>query len=70
MTHAGQSSMQELLCHQKPALPIPVQGDQPLNAKEIVRMGVGLSVPYFTLTEEKLFQVSKGTPKITIYVPM
>ena len=57
ITHAGQSSMQELLCHQKPALAVPVQGDQPLNAKELVRMEVGLSVPYPSLNEDDLYQV-------------
>ena len=57
ITHAGQSSMQELLCHQKPALAVPVQGDQPLNAKELVRMEVGLSVPYHSLKEVDLYQV-------------
>ena len=57
ITHAGQSSMQELLCHQKPALAVPVQGDQPLNAKELVRMEVGLSVPYSSLNEDDLYQV-------------
>ena len=58
ITHAGQSSMQELLCHQKPALAVPVQGDQPLNAKELVRMEVGLSVPYPSLNEDDLYQVT------------
>lgn len=48
--------MQELLCHQKPGLAIPVQGDQPVNAKELVRMGAGLSVPYPTLNEEDFYQ--------------
>ena len=57
ITHAGQSSMQELLCHQKPALAVPVQGDQPLNAKELVRMEVGLSVPYSSMNEDDLYQV-------------
>ena len=57
ITHAGQSSMQELLCHQKPALAVPVQGDQPLNAKELVRMEVGISVPYPSLNEDDLYQV-------------
>ena len=56
ITHAGQSSTQELLCHQKPGLAVPVQGDQPINAKELVRMGAGLSVPYPTLNEEDLYQ--------------
>ena len=67
MTHAGQSSMQELLCHQKPAVPIPVQGDQPLNAKELVRMGVGLSVPYPSLTENDLFQVNLNLEAFDIH---
>ena len=55
ITHAGQSSFQELLCHQKPGLAVPVQGDQPLNAKELVGMGAGLSVPYQKLNEEDLY---------------
>ena len=59
VTHGGQSSFQETLCHQKPALAIPVAGDQPLNAKEMERMGFGIAQPYATLDEKELFNALK-----------
>ena len=55
ITHGGQSSFQETLCHQKPTVGIPLTGDQPLNAKEMERLGFGINLPYRDLTEEDLF---------------
>ena len=55
VTHAGQSSFQETLCHQKPAVAVPVMGDQLLNALEMQGLGFGISVPYTTLTKEDLY---------------
>lgn len=55
VTHAGQSSFQESLCHQKPVVAIPVSGDQPINAKEAAKMGFGIALPYNTLTEQDLY---------------
>lgn len=54
VTHAGQSSFQETLCHQKPVIAIPVTGDQPINAKEAERMEIGIMQPYADLNEEEL----------------
>ena len=54
ITHAGQSSSQEAMCHQKPAMAIPVQGDQIINGLEIERLGFGLSLNYMDLKEEEL----------------
>merc|ERR1719361_2726614 len=51
ITHAGKSSFQETICHQKPALFIPVTGDQPGNAKEAERSGFGLMLAYQEITE-------------------
>ena len=34
VSHGGQSSCQESLCHQKPMVVVPVFGDQPANGKE------------------------------------
>jgi len=56
VTHAGQSSFQETLCHQKPVVAIPVTGDQPINAKEAERLGIGISHPYLEMNEKKLFE--------------
>ncbi|XP_071750223.1 LOW QUALITY PROTEIN: UDP-glucosyltransferase 2-like [Lepeophtheirus salmonis] len=52
VSHAGQSSFQETLCFQKPALFIPVQGDQRQNAYEGVKKGMGLVIPYQELRED------------------
>ena len=57
ITHAGQSSFQETLCYQKPVVAIPVTGDQPINAKEAERLGIGISHSYATMDEEVLFKV-------------
>ena len=54
ITHGGQSSFQESLCYQKAMVVIPVFGDQPLNAKEVKRLGVGLYASYIGLKEKEL----------------
>merc|ERR1712173_483980 len=56
ITHGGQSSFQEALCHQKPILVIPVCEDQPINAKESERIGFGISHPYADLNEKGLYK--------------
>ena len=55
ITHAGQSSFQETLCHQKPVVAIPVAGDQPNNAAEVERLGFGISQPWLSLNEDELY---------------
>ena len=86
VSHGGQSSFQETICHQTPAVSnlyndilihkkvefkfpitanliplqfliqlfIPVQGDQPANAKEAERLGIGLSIPFQQISEESI----------------
>merc|ERR1711953_178814 len=54
ITHAGQSSFQETLCHQKPVVAIPVSGDQPINGREVERLGFGKSISFSELKEEEL----------------
>ena len=49
ITHAGQSSFQETLCHQKPVVAIPVSGDQPINGREVERLGFGKSISFSEL---------------------
>lgn len=56
ITHGGQSSSQETLCHQKPVVVIPVTGDQPANGQEAERVGFGLSIPFPEVTEENLYE--------------
>ena len=55
ITHAGQSSFQETLCHQKPVVAIPISGDQPNNAAEVERLGFGINQPWTSLTEDGLY---------------
>ena len=52
ISHGGKSSFQETLCHQKPALFIPITADQPANSREAEMSGFGLMLPYQELTEE------------------
>ena len=54
ITHGGQSSAQETLCHRKPALFTPVFADQFSNAREAEKVGFGISIPYLSLTEDNL----------------
>ncbi len=56
LSHGGQSSFQESLCHQMPLLVVPVAGDQLGNGKEAERLGVGLSIKFHEATEESLEQ--------------
>ena len=50
ITHTGQSSFQESLCHQKPVLALPISGDQPINALEAEKIGIGINLPYKDIT--------------------
>ena len=54
---SGQSSFQETLCYQKPVVAIPVSGDQPINANEAQRLGIGISHPYGSMNEKELYEV-------------
>ena len=54
VTHGGQSSSQEALCHKKPTVVIPIFGDQPSNGLEAERRGYGINIPFPQLTSEKI----------------
>ena len=56
VTHGGQSSCQEALCHQKPIVAIPVFGDQPSNAFEAEQKGYGKIIPLAEMNSEKLLE--------------
>ena len=56
ITHSGQSSFQETLCHQKPVVSIPVFSDQFINTKEVERLKFGIGIAYVDLNFERLFQ--------------
>jgi glucuronosyltransferase len=55
ISHTGQSSFQETLCHQKPVVAISCAGDQHANAYEAEHMGFGIAQPFQTLDEDELF---------------
>ena len=57
ISHMGQSSAQETLCHQTPVVAIPINGDQPANANDLKRMGVAEILKWKDITEESLFAV-------------
>jgi hypothetical protein len=54
ITHGGLLSTTETIYHGVPALAIPIAGDQKLNARQIVNMGIGLTIGYQEITEEAL----------------
>merc|ERR1712223_345253 len=56
VTHGGQSSFQESLCHQKPIVAVPFIGEQTMNAKESEKNGFGISQPYAYLNEKGLYK--------------
>ncbi|KAJ3626604.1 hypothetical protein MTP99_017086 [Tenebrio molitor] len=54
ITHGGLLSTTETIYHGVPALAIPIAGDQKLNARQMVNMGIGLTIGYQEITEEAL----------------
>ena len=40
---------------------IPVQGDQPANAKEAERLGLGITIPFQEISEENLLEAIQST---------
>ena len=56
VTHGGQSSFQEMLCHQKPGVFIPKMCDQHGNSNEGVNQGLGIQVNYESMTPEILYE--------------
>lgn len=55
VSHGGQSSFQETLCHQTPVLVVSVVGDQVPNGYESEQLGIGLHLPFLKVTEEALY---------------
>ena len=54
MSHCGLLSTQEAQYHRTPVLGLPVFGDQPRNAENLQRKGVGRMVKFEELTEQLL----------------
>merc|ERR1712012_808525 len=54
ITHAGAGSLQESICYTTPIIAVPINSDQFANAKEAVRLGIGVTVDWHSLTEETL----------------
>ena len=54
ITHGGLNSVSEAMIHEVPMLVIPFVSDQPVNARQIERMGLGKVLDYKTITAEKL----------------
>ncbi|XP_071548829.1 UDP-glycosyltransferase UGT5-like [Panulirus ornatus] len=50
ISHGGRLSMQEAMYHATPLLVIPIFADQPRNARQIVKQGIGLSLHLDELT--------------------
>ncbi len=50
VTHAGQSSFQESICHKVTMVAVPLFADQLVNAIEIEMLGIGVNLQYKTLT--------------------
>ncbi|XP_037939472.1 UDP-glycosyltransferase UGT5-like [Teleopsis dalmanni] len=53
ITHAGQGSVVESQFHGVPMVCIPLFGDQPANALNVIRAGYGLSLDYINLNAEE-----------------
>lgn len=54
MTQGGLQSIEEALCSQVPLVVIPKIADQFLNAKRVVRKGMGLKLNFETMTINEL----------------
>ncbi|KAH8263756.1 hypothetical protein KR044_013416, partial [Drosophila immigrans] len=54
ITHAGKGGVAEAQYHGVPMLALPVFGDQPGNAQQMVNAGFGISMDLLKLTEESL----------------
>jgi len=61
--HAGFNTTMDCLVHSKPAVAIPMEGDQHENGRRVQVSGVGYRVPYRSLTPEKLRQAIRKALK-------
>ncbi len=50
ITHGGMNSVSEAMIHGVPMLAIPFVSDQPVNAEQVVRLGLGKVLDYKTIT--------------------
>lgn len=57
VTQGGLQSIEEALCSHVPLVVMPKIADQFLNAKRVVRKGIGLKVDFETVTTSKLKEV-------------
>uniref|UniRef100_A0A673B539 UDP-glucuronosyltransferase n=1 Tax=Sphaeramia orbicularis TaxID=375764 RepID=A0A673B539_9TELE len=56
ITHAGSHGIFEGLCHAVPMLMLPLNGDQPDNARRFASRGTGVVLDIFSITTEILLQ--------------
>jgi len=54
LSHVGHNSMYEAAYHGVPVIAFPMWSDQPENARQITRAGMGLWVDINTVSEEEL----------------
>ncbi len=54
ITHGGMNSVSEAMIHGVPMLVIPFVSDQPVNAEQVARLGLGKVLNYRTITPERL----------------
>lgn len=54
LSHVGHNSMYEAAYHGAPVVGFPLWSDQPENARQITRAGMGLWVDINTVTEDEL----------------
>lgn len=70
ITHGGLLGTTESVERGVPILGIPIFGDQPMNMKQSVNAGVGLSIDFDDLNEEELLQKIREILKNPKYVGM
>nr|XP_019969103.1 PREDICTED: UDP-glucuronosyltransferase-like [Paralichthys olivaceus] len=56
ITHAGSHGLFEGLCHAVPMVMLPIEGDQPDNAKRLASRGAGVELDIYSITTEILLQ--------------
>ena len=54
ITHGGMNSVSEALVHGVPMLVIPFVSDQPVNARQVEKLGLGKVLDYMTITANAL----------------
>ena len=56
LSHVGHNSMYEAAYHGVPVVAFPIWSDQPVNARQIVRAGMGLWVDINSVTGDELYK--------------